>query len=415
MVRPISTPNEIPDDVTALLEPAGGAPPPITSAAGVADLARRLAAAEGPVAVDAERASGFRYSGRAYLVQLNRRGVGTVLIDPIAVPDLSAVGAALADAEWVLHAANQDLACLAEIGLRPQRLFDTELAGRLAGFERVSLGAMTERLLRISLAKGHSAADWSRRPLTRDMLVYAALDVEILLELRDEIEAVLREQDKLHWALAEFESVRTAAPSPARTEPWRRTSGIQDIATTRGLAVVRALWEERDRICAELDVAPGRLLADRSIVAAAKATPRSVPEILAVQGFARPSAITHKRQWVAAVNAALALPKEDLPTRRAEPDPNAAPSRWMNSDPATSARFQRMRAVVLEQSEVHSIPAENLIAPVVIRRLAWEPPAVISPDDVRAVFAQNGVRAWQQDILTGPVCGALLDPEPEAT
>src|SRR4051812_49617003 len=120
--------------------PREGVPPVVEDAKHLEDVVRRFAAGTGPIAVDAERASGYRYSQRAYLVQLRRAGAGTALIDPIACPDLADLSAALADAEWVLHAANHDLPSLAGVGMRPQRLFDTELGARIAGYERVGLG-----------------------------------------------------------------------------------------------------------------------------------------------------------------------------------------------------------------------------------------------------------------------------------
>ncbi|WP_459984624.1 ribonuclease D, partial [Mycobacterium avium] len=151
--------------------------------------ARRLDRGRGPFAVDAERASGFRYSNRAYLIQIRRAGAGTALIDPVShgadpVRALRPVAEVLGSDEWILHSADQDLPCLAEVGMRPPALYDTELAGRLAGFERVNLATMVERLLGFGLAKGHGAADWSKRPLPAEWLNYAALDVELLIELR---------------------------------------------------------------------------------------------------------------------------------------------------------------------------------------------------------------------------------------
>ena len=179
-------------EATPLLAPADGVPELSVNSSEIARAAALLASGDGPFAVDAERASGFRYSNRAYLVQIRRAGAGTVLIDPVnhggdPVATLAPVAEVLATDEWVLHAADQDLPCLAEIGMTPPRLYDTELAGRLAGFDRVNLAAMVQRLLGLGLVKGHGAADWSKRPLPPEWLNYAALDVEVLLELRSAI------------------------------------------------------------------------------------------------------------------------------------------------------------------------------------------------------------------------------------
>jgi ribonuclease D len=205
-----------------LLEPRDGLPPVTETEAALTEVTGRLAHGYGPVAVDAERASGYRYGQRAYLVQLRRDGAGTMLIDPIACPDLSGVDAALADTEAVLHAASQDLPCLAEVGYRPRRLFDTELAGRLLGYPRVALGTLVEEVLGLHLEKGHSAADWSVRPLREELLRYAALDVEVLVELRDALAVQLADQGKTEWARQEFAAVLAAKPASPRADPWRQ-------------------------------------------------------------------------------------------------------------------------------------------------------------------------------------------------
>lgn len=259
--------------VPVLREPTDGVPEPITRSDQLADVIAGLGAATGPLAVDAERASGYRYSQRAYLVQLRRAGFGTVLIDPIALPDLSELNRALGDAEWILHAAHQDLPCLADLGLRPARLFDTELAGRLLGEERVALATMVERYLGIGLEKGHSADDWSTRPLPYDWLIYAALDVELLIQLRDALAEELAAAGKTEWARQEFEAARTASPAPPRTDPWRRTSGIHSVRSRRQLAAIRALWQARDEVAGQRDIAPGRVLPDSAIIDAARRSP----------------------------------------------------------------------------------------------------------------------------------------------
>ena len=121
--------------------------------------------------------------------------------------------------EWILHAASQDLPCLSELGMWPDRLFDTELAARLAGLPRVGLAAVIEQLLGFGLAKEHSAADWSTRPLPEPWLRYAALDVEVLTELREELIELLEADGKLEFAEQEFAAILAAGAGPAPRRP----------------------------------------------------------------------------------------------------------------------------------------------------------------------------------------------------
>ncbi len=394
--------------VPVLHEPRDGVPEPLTTAAALAGLVETLTSGNGPVAIDAERASGYRYSQRAYLVQLRRAGTGTAMIDPVALPDLSAVGNALGDAEWILHAASQDLACLAEVGMRPARLFDTELAGRLLGDERVALGTMVEKHLGIGLVKGHSAADWSTRPLPYDWLVYAALDVELLIPLRDTLAALLEEAGKTEWAAQEFEAVRTAPAAMRRTDPWRRTSGIHRLRNRRQLAIVRALWESRDEYAAEHDVAPGRVLPDTAIVEAAKTNPARPRDLMALPVFGGPRQRRRVGRWFGAVTEGRDLPDDALPPVTAgEGDGIPAPSRWRERDPAAAVRLATARATVTELAEQHTVLAQNLLASDVIRRLCWQPPAPIDPDTVAARLARLGARPWQVGLTAAPLAQAL--------
>lgn len=192
-----------------------------------------LAAGTGPVAVDVERASGFRYSQRAYLVQVFRRGAGVFLFDPPAIGDFAPLQAAIGDIEWVFHAASQDLPSLRELELEPPTIFDTELASRLLGHERVGLAAVVEDTLGITLKKEHSAADWSTRPLPDSWLDYAALDVLHLIDVRDVIAAELEEQEKTEFAAQEFAATLAQPPRPPREDPWRRLSGLHQVKGAR--------------------------------------------------------------------------------------------------------------------------------------------------------------------------------------
>ncbi|WP_063043618.1 HRDC domain-containing protein [Nocardia pseudovaccinii] len=415
--------SNTPPESTAepLLVPAAGVPPVLVTAAEVADAAARLAAGTGPLAVDAERASGFRYSARAYLIQLRRAGSGSFLIDPIPVADaLEPLAAAINDLEWVLHSADQDLPGLAELGLRPARLFDTELGGRLAGFERVGLAAMVERLLGRALRKGHGAADWSTRPLPDDWLNYAALDVELLLELRDEVAVSLDVQHKADWAAQEFEHIRITEPGTPKADRWRRTSGIHTLRRTRQLAIVRELWTTRDTLARTRDVAPARILPDAAIIAAANAEPRTIAQLRTLPVFGGPRQRRYSRDWLAAVDRGRALPDTDLPplTQPFEGPPPV--NRWERRDPAAAARLVRARAAMGELTIEYAIPVENLLAPDLVRRLCWDGlpdyDRVGEFDDLSAAidgFLKScGARPWQRELAV-PRLAAALTPTSE--
>jgi len=366
----------------------------ITDAAGFADAVASLSAGTGPVAVDVERASGFRYSQRAYLVQVFRRGSGVFLFDPPAVGDFTALQAAIGSIEWVLHAASQDLPSLRELGLEPATMFDTELAARLLGHARVGLGAVVEDTLGITLAKAHSASDWSTRPLPQSWLEYAALDVEYLIDVRDALVAELAEQDKTEFAAEEFRAVLDRIPKPAREEPWRRLSGLHTVRGRRALAVARALWTAREDFAREQDVSPGRLVPDRALVAALIADPKSKQELAQVKDFTGRASRTQLDRWWAAFEAGRADP--ELPLERATGGDSIPPARaWPDRNPEADARLKVARPVVEARAEELAMPTENLLTPELLRRVAWAPPEPLSAASVGEMLAELGARPWQ--------------------
>ncbi|MFS0867465.1 ribonuclease D [Microbacterium sp. 179-B 1A2 NHS] len=358
-----------------------------------AEAAAALAAGTGPVAVDVERASGFRYSQRAYLIQVFRRGAGVFLFDPPAIGDLSPLQDAIGDLEWVLHAASQDLPSLREDGLEPPRIFDTELAARLLGHERVGLGAVVEDTLGIALAKAHSAADWSTRPLPQSWLEYAALDVLHLIDVRDALVAELAEQGKTAFAEEEFEAVRVRPPKPPREEPWRRLSGLHSVRGRRALAIARALWTAREEFAREEDVSPGRLVPDRALVAAVAANPATKADLARVKDFTGRASRAQLDRWWAAIEAGRADPL--LPSERGSGDGMPPPRAWADRNPPADARLKAARPAVEAQAAELGMPTENLLTPDTLRRVAWSPPAEITPETVGAALAEHGARGWQ--------------------
>ena len=401
--------------------PADGVPDVIDTLDALAAARGALAGGTGPVGIDTERAQGFRYTGKAYLIQLRREGAGTFLIDPIpfaeagGVADFTDLADAMADAEWVLHAASQDLPCLAEVKLLPKLLFDTELAARLLGLPRVALGTLVEEAFGLVLRKEHSAADWSRRPLPDDWLNYAALDVELLAELRAWLADRLEAAGKAEWARQEFAFLveRAGVPTQPRLDPWRRTSGLHAVRTPRALAVVRELWQVRDELAASLDRAPGKVLPDRAISAlAARQNPPEVKrlggtDLAAVPEFAWRFPSRYRARWLAALDRVAALTRDQLPARHIAPDGPPPPRTWEVRNPDAAARWEAVRPAVVALAEKLELPVENLVSPDALRRVLWEPPVPATAEELDAALAAELVRPWQRELVVPVIAKGL--------
>ena len=366
----------------------------------------RLSNGSGPLAVDAERASGFRYSQRAYLVQLYRRGGPNYLVDPIAVGDLSGLSEQLGHEEWIIHAAHQDLPCLREVGIEPTVIFDTELAGRLAGLPRVGLQGAVEDLMGMTLAKEHSAADWSTRPIPDPWLTYAALDVELLPDLRDILGDILVERGLSEIAQEEFDAALSAPTPPPREEPWRRLSGLHQVRGPRQLAIARSLWQARDAYARQIDRAPGRLVPDRSLVAAVLAQPKSAKELASLKAFHGRASRSELPRWWAAIEEGNAT--EDLPQARVNSGGLPPPRVWAEKNPEAAARLAAAKAAMDGLSKHTGIPLENLLTPEHLRRVCWEPPRPVTKETLSRDLANRGARAWQQEAVVPLLLDAFV-------
>lgn len=412
------------EEITAvpLLQPAQGTPPVIDTESAFEAALEQLTQGHGPFAVDAERASGFRYSARAYLIQIKRNDGGLHLIDPIPFGPGHRLFIQLNDLlntdEVILHASTQDLPCLRELGINPQHLFDTELAGRIAGLPRVGLGPLLESLMGVSLAKEHSAADWSARPLPQEWLTYAALDVELLVELRDRMYEILKDAKKLDWALEEFASILKAPPAPARLDPWRRTSGMHKIKKRDQLAIIKSLWIARDCVAAQHDIAAGKLLNDSAIVELAIAAPKTKKEFekaLHPLGL-RARWLENVQLWLDSIATAVALPEDQWPQMRTNADTLPPIKLWRDKFPDKYAPLSHARAAIELIANENNIPVENLVTPEHVRRICWNPPAgstqTLSLSLVEEGLKTLGARQWQIDLVAPVLAAALLQTEP---
>ena len=399
----------------------------INTQAALDELATRLASDQGPVAIDAERASGYRYYQKAYLLQVNHQQHGTWLIDPINI-QIDSLNQALQKREWVIHAATQDLPCLRELGMRPDQIFDTELAGRLLGMPRVALAVMLDEFVGVKLAKQHSAADWSKRPLPATWLEYAALDVAYLFTLKERVTEALAQANKLDWAQQEFASLLDFEPATKKDEPWRRLSGVHLIGNDRARAIARSLWFAREEIAEQTDTAPGRVLSDSAILAAANALPGNRGALAELREFQSKNAQVRFAQWWDAVERAMAEPVSELPPRQPpkKPMPRRSPKARAGekpmrlaqppkinakTDPAAAERLGAARVTLREIGERVNIPPENLLPAAALRAAVWLPPAALDPIRLAETLRQNGARQWQVELTSGALLEALVNPK----
>lgn len=399
-----------------LLAPVGGVPKVVESESEFENALAQLAQGSGPFALDTERASGYKYSARAYLIQVKRTNGGLHLIDPIPFgphhPLFLKFNELLNTDEVILHASTQDLPCLRELGINPTKLFDTELGGRIAGLPRVGLGPLLESQMGVLLAKEHSSVDWSTRPLPQDWLNYAALDVELLVELRDRIYELLNSAGKLQWAMQDFAAILVAPPSAPRVDPWRRTSGIHKIKKRQQLAVVRALWNVRNELAQEADIAPSRLLSDNAISALAVADSaitnrKHLEKVLKPIGL-RARWIENAATWISAITDAITMDEDSWPQVRSNTDALPPIKLWRDRFPERYAPLTHARAQLDLRATELNIPLENLISPEAVRRICWNKPL----GEVSTALAALGVRPWQIEIAAPLLEAALLEVEP---
>lgn len=413
--------NEIVESTAIpLLEPRNSYGELVVTNERFADVINELAQGSGPIAIDAERASGYKYSQRAYLVQIFRRGGGLHLIDPIAADSRELwekLSNTFESEEWIIHASTQDLPCLTELGLYPKILFDTELGGRIAGCPRVGLGPLAESLLNLSLAKEHSAVDWSKRPLNPEWLNYAALDVDVLVDLRDEVYALLESRGKLKWAQQDFAQILThylpGATKEGRRDPWRRTSGMHKVRDRRTLAIIKALWEARDAYAARVDIAPGRIFNDEALVAAAVAKPKTLDEMRRILTKRTRQQNLPLTDWFDAMRTAIALPAEELPELKLKSTTLPPPKMWKDRNPLGYARLSHARAAIIEKARELDIPVENLLSPDALRKLCWpNPPEGFTSSYIEEKLAEFGARDWQLAATVPSLLEPLTQTEP---
>jgi ribonuclease D len=356
------------------------------------------------LAVDTEAASFHRHKDRVYLLQISSRNE-TAVVDPLAVDSLAPLGEVLADPsiEVVFHDADYDLRLLRqEYGLNAANLFDTRVAAQLLNEPGVGLAALLEKYLGVRLDKRYQRADWSARPLSPEMLEYAAADTHHLPQLRDLLRNRLSEMGRLQWAEEEFAllvGVRWSAPA-SDDPPYLRMKGARAL-DGRGLAVLRELFQWRDDLAERTDRAAFRILNNEPMLTMAKSPPADLTALKEVRGIGPEQAERRGKDILAAVRRGLAIPERDLPRM---PRPQRRPQ-----DPAYEARVERLKAL-RNQLAVRF----DLAAGVLCSNGTLEAIARVNPTSLEAMSAIRELRRWQLREFGGDLLAALQQPAPPA-
>ncbi len=356
---------------------------------------------ESEIGLDAERASGFKYSNRAYLVQFSTAD-SIFLLDPtfFSQSDLNSLIETVNQKLWILHSATQDIPCLRELGFTPSAIYDTELSARICGIEKFGLSSIALELLDLEMEKEHSAADWSQRPLSAEMLNYAALDVDVLHELKSALDRKVKEMGRAHWLDQELIRLLSFKPKPQPKDAWRSLPGITKIKDERRLKIAASLYQKRDEIAREKDIAPGRLIPDRSIMAAVDQLPQSKRDLARNRDFQGRASRSLLDDWWNAVQNS-----ESVDIAEQELDPNHLPNHrsWERRFPEAHLRLSALRPIVLAKAQELEIAPEILLSPDALRRVCFKPEA-----DLALQLKTLGARDWQIELLAPELAAALL-------
>jgi ribonuclease D len=336
------------------------------------------------LAVDTEAASFHRYRDRVYLPQVSSRR-RTAVLDPLAVRDLGALGQLLADpqVEIVFHDADYDLRLLEqEYGFRATRLFDTRIAAQLLNEPGIGLAALLEKYFGVKLDKRYQRADWSARPLSREMISYAASDTRHLPGLRDIMREQLATRGRLSWAEEEFELLAQVRWRSDEGEPgFLRIKGAKALKG-RALAVLREVHAWREELAARSDRAPFRILSNEPMLEIARTQPRELAGLRAIRGGGGELVERRGRELLGVVQRGLELPDSEIPrlARAARRPP----------DPAYEARLERLKALRNELAARYELAPGVLCPNGTLEAIARAEPR--SVEELRSI---PELRRWQ--------------------
>jgi ribonuclease D len=349
------------------------------------------------LAVDTEAASFHRYKDRIYLVQLSTRDL-TAVVDPVTVTDLSALGRLLADrsVEVLFHDADYDLRILhRDYGFHATHLFDTRVAAQLLNEPGIGLAALLEKYLGVTLDKKYQRADWSARPLTPEMLAYAAGDTRYLAQLHDILRGKLEALGRWSWAEEEFELLEQVEwhNSGPPEEAFLRIKGARTLRGTQ-LAALREIYAWRESVASQLDRAPFRVLQNEAMLAIARGMPKDHDALRDLKALSPDQLRRRGDDLLAAVARGASVPASSIPsferTRRPPPDP------------AFDARLEKLKVARNKLAEEVDLQPGVLCPNGYLEAIAR-----MEPTKVEELAGVEGMRKWQRNVVGEGLIAAL--------
>lgn len=361
----------------------------------IACAAEELVNTTGPVAIDAERSDSFHYGQDAKLIQI-KRGAGTTwLIDPIR--PLTDIAAAIQNVPWIIHAGMNDYPSLAEAGLRWQNLTDTEIAAQLAGEEKIGLAPLVKKYFGVEMTKEYQRADWSRRPIPDSWLAYAAADVEYLRELAEILNEILVEQGRDEWLRQEMREFENWRPGIPDTQPWLEHAHRAEFKTPYRYTLLREFWIARDKYAKQRDLAPGRVVSNKALVAAAASGPNSTRDLYRIlkenNVWKLQRAQPLKKALWAVMDGSI-----DIEERPGLPRSLPRDGLWRSLNPEAADRYRQLHETIAELANQLGIKAHLILSAPMQRQLAWE-----NPDNPGEYLRAAGARPWQIELLENEI------------
>ena len=339
---------------------------------------------ESIIGVDVEADSMYHFKEKVCLIQMATANVN-VVIDPLVIKDLSALKPIFkrSDIQKIFHGADYDVRSLyRDFKFNINNLFDTELACRFLGFPESGLDAVLKKKFAISLDKKFQRKDWSRRPLPREMIAYAAEDARYLLPLAQDLTTELKDKGRFSWVHEECEILSKVRPNTNGADPLFFNFKGAGKLDPRSLAILEALLQCRREIARKKDRPLFRVIGSRPLLELAETKPTNAKLLEETKALSPKQIGMYGKLVLDAINSAIIIPQKELPVYPRRKSPRV---------PASAAeRVKSLRKWRDDQAEKLAMDPSLILTRSLISTLAVQKPLTVS--DLSRI---KEIKKWQ--------------------